>query len=220
MSATTQMVSIYGLVDPTTNQLRYVGKSTHPTKRLREHLGKRALRARTHLTSWLRSLLAQGREPEVVILEDVSADDWQDDEKFWIAYMKFLGCRLTNGTQGGEGGLLMPAARAKQAAALRGRKVKRSADHLAKIVECNKRRASDPAWLRKISAAAKARVRRDPDHMRRVSRLGSLAALAAGPYSRECAVCSKEFVSKTKPGKFCGPKCRGFDFRERHREVA
>lgn len=45
-----------------------------------------------------------GNRPESVLLEEVRGGDWEEAERFWIAYWKFLGASLTNLTEGGECG--------------------------------------------------------------------------------------------------------------------
>lgn len=37
-------------------------------------------------------------------ISDSNDTDWQDTERFWISYLKFLGCKLTNGDIGGLSG--------------------------------------------------------------------------------------------------------------------
>lgn len=94
---------IYGLRDPLTREIRYVGKSTQPIFRLRGHL-KDAKEARTHKQRWLRQLEEKGLAPELVILEEVKAPrTWQQAEREWIAKGKEMGWPLTNLTDGGEG---------------------------------------------------------------------------------------------------------------------
>ncbi|OHD16052.1 MAG: hypothetical protein A2Y38_12385 [Spirochaetes bacterium GWB1_59_5] len=114
---------IYGLIDPRTQQLRYVGKASNPTTRLSGHLqDTKPKRPNTYKSSWLKGLTSAGLLPEVVSLESVSIDEWKEAEIWWIAYVKSLGCKLTNGTIGGDGVMATPEVRAKMVAANRGRK--------------------------------------------------------------------------------------------------
>ena len=110
-------VAIYCLRCPRTGRVRYVGKSASPERRLIEHLRRTA--ARTHKTFWIQSLSLQGLAPVLEVLEWVSDSDWVDAERAWIQYMRWSGCRLVNGTEGGDGGrneaAWSPAARAKRA---------------------------------------------------------------------------------------------------------
>lgn len=118
---------IYGLVDPSTHQLRYVGKSVlSPARRLSVHKW-RAVREgkKRHSMAWIASLLAAGCEPEAFTIEVVPEnEDWVEREQFWIAYFRSLGCNLCNHTIGGEG-----QTGYKQPAEMVEKRVKRGADH-------------------------------------------------------------------------------------------
>lgn len=92
------MCYIYALVDPRNSSIRYIGKSIDPIKRLKGHLNDKAS---TKKARWIKSLLKYGLKPEVVILELVDNDKWQEYERKWIAYYKSN--LLTNHTDGGEG---------------------------------------------------------------------------------------------------------------------
>jgi hypothetical protein len=52
---------------------------------------------------WIADLLASGAEPEIIELDAVSVDVWEEAEQFWIGYLRFLGCDLLNATAGGDG---------------------------------------------------------------------------------------------------------------------
>lgn len=94
---------IYGLTDPRTGHLRYVGRSTSGSRRPFQHGQPYYLRSvRSHTSSWCQNLAAAGLRPGVVIIED-SPEDLFDAEQFWIAYFRLLGCDLTNHTEGGDG---------------------------------------------------------------------------------------------------------------------
>lgn len=117
---------IYGLLDPDTNELRYIGK-THKRRevRLAEHLNDAKDGRQTLLAVWIRSLLAKDRTPVAFVLERVpGASDWKEAEqrhiRFWrdfeghsfpITYPPMTrrslptlvsGVRLTNMTDGGD----------------------------------------------------------------------------------------------------------------------
>jgi hypothetical protein len=99
------MINIYGLVDPRTQELRYVGKTKHtPVIRLNEHIAECYRRKKNlHRLNWIKSLLREGLQPDIFVLEEVRKEDWQVAEKFWIAYFKMLGANLVNATIGGDG---------------------------------------------------------------------------------------------------------------------
>lgn len=99
---------IYGLLDPNTKELRYVGYTSNLKKRMGGHYGRYSLSHRTHKNNWLKSLLAIGQKAEAIILEErPKADDLPSAEIEMIAYLKSIGCNLTNGTEGGDGGAPM-----------------------------------------------------------------------------------------------------------------
>lgn len=96
---------IYGLIDPRTQQLRYVGKSCSGLKRPRQHRSPGGIkRATGHAGSWLRSLFAAGLRPEFCVLEEHgNSEDLLESEVFWIGYFKMIGANLTNMQAGGDG---------------------------------------------------------------------------------------------------------------------
>jgi hypothetical protein len=94
---------IYGLLDPLTGRLRYVGKSTDPAKRLRKHLREARLNPRCHRECWLKGLQDRGLRPTLIILETCSSDCWQEAERHWIALWTQAGADLVNRTAGGDG---------------------------------------------------------------------------------------------------------------------
>jgi hypothetical protein len=121
---------IYGLVDPRTGHLRYVGKSTSGLRRARMHVLPCTLRQtkNTHKGHWVQALVDVGLAPQITVLQEVAGpEDLYELEQGWISYFRGLGCPLTNATDGGPGvfGLKRqpPSAetRAKLSAAAKGR---------------------------------------------------------------------------------------------------
>ena len=95
---------IYGLTDPRTSQVRYVGQSSKGLRRPLEHGngGRSSGRCKT----WLKSLQLKGLKNGVVVLEICgSAEDLDPAERKWIAHGRSKGWGLTNMTDGGEGTL-------------------------------------------------------------------------------------------------------------------
>jgi NUMOD3 motif len=114
---------IYGLVDPRTGEVRYIGKTTYGIRRIYSHRWL-LFRDKTYKGAWLRQLIAAGLWCEVRLLEELPAEELCAAEVRWIAYARKEGWPLTNLTDGGEGthGLVRrPEHTAKIAAALRGR---------------------------------------------------------------------------------------------------
>jgi group I intron endonuclease len=95
---------IYGLLDPRTSELKYVGKTSRTLKRrLIEHLSRKELEYPCYKSNWLKSLIKEGFKPEIFCIEECSNESLNENEMFYVAYFKFLGCKLTNLTDGGEG---------------------------------------------------------------------------------------------------------------------
>lgn len=182
------MHAIYGLVDPLTGSMRYVGRSNRPTERWQEHCkGK----GRTHCAYWVASLRRMGLAPFLTILCWVPAKESGDVERRWIAHYRAMGCDLTNITPGGDGGSakghrmspeanarriaaavaatkgkpLSPEHKAKLAAAKLGRKL--TQEHKDKIGAKQKGRVKGEQERRNISAAQKGKPR-PPESLRKM----------------------------------------------------
>lgn len=96
------------------------------SERLKEHLEPGRLLRHTHKNCWLRSLTSDGVDPVIELLEEFAdKEKMHEGEIFYIAYLTFVGCSLTNGTLGGDGRRAgwkhTPESRAKMTAALTGR---------------------------------------------------------------------------------------------------
>lgn len=129
---------IYGLIDPRDGQLRYVGKSCSGMKRPRAHMGGAVMarEAGTHVGHWIRRLRAENLEPGIEVLEEhEAAQTLLEAERHFIAYFRFVGCRLTNLTDGGEGPLGRVA----------------TSQHRKKVAEANSRRIWTDESRRKAS---------------------------------------------------------------------
>ena len=104
-------VLIYGLTDPASGCIRYVGKTSCPLKkRYKEHIG-RSKEMKTHKQRWIQTVLRDGKTPGVVVLEECTEDNWSEREVFWIA--SFPKEQLTNTSAGGRGMMHTPETLAK-----------------------------------------------------------------------------------------------------------
>lgn len=99
------MVYIYGLLCPLSGEIRYIGKSIDPERRVKGHMSGARTGSYSHHTSrWLRKLERCGLAPEIVVLQEVpEGDDWRQVEREQIASAIAAGWPLTNSTAGGEG---------------------------------------------------------------------------------------------------------------------
>lgn len=95
---------IYGLTDPRTGEIRYIGKSTNGMRRPNIHSTPSCLRDETHKTHWIRELRRNGLRYGIVVLA-TTADKCELNklEKALIAKARSDGWRLTNATDGGDG---------------------------------------------------------------------------------------------------------------------
>ena len=96
---------IYGLIDPDTNEIRYIGKAIDLKTRIRNHYKPSRLISKTHKNNWINLLIKEGKRPLVTVLElDLDEEQLNEFEIKWISNYKKIGCKLTNGTDGGDGG--------------------------------------------------------------------------------------------------------------------
>lgn len=99
------MVYLYALIDPFTNQIRYIGYTTHPKARLRHHINNcnKGKYANTHKGKWISKLLSLGAEPIYKQLAEVNElNQAKLLEMELIAHYRSF-CKLTNHGNGGEG---------------------------------------------------------------------------------------------------------------------
>lgn len=96
---------IYGLIDPRTNELKYIGKSTSGLERPKAHNKANLLRKyKSKKNSWILSLKSTGLKPIIEVIEEFDSESpLNDAERFWIASIKATGADLLNMTDGGDG---------------------------------------------------------------------------------------------------------------------
>lgn len=96
-----RLTRIYGLMDPRTNQIHYVGYTTLTLQqRLAWHIHDDRNSPRT---AWLLELIQSGIMPMMVELEVVRpARLWPERERWWIQHGRNLGWPLTNVSDGGD----------------------------------------------------------------------------------------------------------------------
>lgn len=149
---------VYGLVDPRSKMIRYVGASTQGLKRPRQHWEPYYLQleGHTHKAHWIQQLLALNLVPEIFVLQTLaSADEVWDAESAWIAQLRSMGAKLTNSADGGRGAF--GCVRSEET------KRKMGAPKIGK--------PRSPEARAKMSASHKARVR-SPEEMDRARHLG------------------------------------------------
>lgn len=106
------MVQIYGLLHPVTRELRYIGKANDATERLKTHI-RDARRRRSPVLDWIRGLIAQGLQPEVMVIQTCEREEWPDLERGYIATARHIGYNLLNLANGGDEPYCPPEVRAE-----------------------------------------------------------------------------------------------------------
>jgi hypothetical protein len=94
---------IYGLFcENNPEEIRYVGKSDNPKKRLYRHLGitKRNIKLNKKLTHKENWIVKNNFNISYLVLEECDNNIWQDREKYWMSQHE----NLTNTSSGGMGG--------------------------------------------------------------------------------------------------------------------
>jgi len=110
---------IYGLKDPVSNKIRYVGKSNNPKSRLSRHICEAKEAKSVHRLCWIKGLLNIGKKPILVILEKCDVDVWGERENYWISIFP----NLTNMIDGGKFcPMLIPEIVAKMKESSKGKK--------------------------------------------------------------------------------------------------
>lgn len=104
-----ESVNIYVLIDPRTNEIRYVGKTVQSlSERLTGHRHAARRGGKSHRDRWIAQLLRCGYDVRIERVQLVSSECWEEAEKHWIAYYWSIGCPLTNMTDGGDCGPTLP----------------------------------------------------------------------------------------------------------------
>lgn len=146
---------IYILIDPATNEVRYVGQTKQSLpKRLKDHLFEPCNNKKN---TWIKGLKSSELQPQIELIDTCYSQEECDSlEIFWIAYFKYIGCRLTNMTIGGrdyEKNLRSKESRRKATRARKGYKHSEETKKKISAVHANR----SPEFRAKISAHTKAR---------------------------------------------------------------
>jgi group I intron endonuclease len=148
---------IYILIDPETNQVRYIGKTKSLKRRYNQHISE-CSKLKSHKNNWLLSLKNKNLKPEMVVIDETDKDDWISLEQWYIQLYRSWGYKLTNLTAGGEGVYghsPSQETREKMSRANKGRVV--SEETKRKLSVTIKGRKMSDETKRKVSEAAKKR---------------------------------------------------------------
>lgn len=193
-------IMVYGLYDPDTGDLRYIGKTCRGWRRIREHLCISYAKDESHKSRWLRTLFSANKLPTVkVLLVCETNEQALDAEVTAIKDARDRGERLTNITDGGEGfsGLVVtPESSAKCGAALHKRWIGLSDDARAEELERIHRNLHSPETRAKISKKLRGRKQAPTPAL-----LASYEARRGCPVSDE----TRAKLSKAHKGRVKGP---------------
>lgn len=95
-SSERQLYRIYALVDPLTGDPHYVGQTAATlADRRRDHVRKPGS---TKKGAWIRELLAEYREPQIVLIEEFTGyrREAYERESFWIRQLRSEGRPILN----------------------------------------------------------------------------------------------------------------------------
>lgn len=103
MSETT---NIYVLIDPITDEIRYLGKTEVDIRRRyaqHKYNWRREKGRLSHVNSWIKHLSENNLLPIIKLIDEVPTSEWIFWEEYWINQLKAWDCNLCNHTNGGEG---------------------------------------------------------------------------------------------------------------------
>lgn len=163
-------VFIYALCCPFTGEIRYIGKAINVRKRFYCHWHDKE---RTPKTNWISSLKRKGEKPVMQIVEEIpnsNDEDWQEVERFWISYLRFLGCRLTNLQSGGDAGKrLSEETRLKMRQSSLGKKMSAASREKMRANNIGRKRGPHrPETIEKIRRSNMGKTR-SPEHCAKLS---------------------------------------------------
>ncbi len=84
---------LYKLIDPQTKEIRYIGQTRHPEKRLNQHLKEKG---NYYKTNWVKSVLSKGLTPIFEVFLCTSRENINQEEQSWIRFYFEQGCKLVN----------------------------------------------------------------------------------------------------------------------------
>lgn len=107
-------VEIYGLIDPRSGLIRYIGKANNSISRLKSHIRDSRTR-NTPVYAWIRKLASLGFEPDIIVLSACRESEWEYEERRLIASGRRWGIGLLNLADGGDQPRCTPEQRASSA---------------------------------------------------------------------------------------------------------
>lgn len=199
---------VYVLADPRDGEIRYVGITSRTLEqRLTEHY---YAQSNDYRGKWLSKLRNIGLKPIMRLLQTFITEDALKAEIYWIKYFKDTGCKLINGTLGGEGALGRFHSKETKAKISESHKGKHlSEEHKAKLSEAGKGRVQsedtkvklsvimrarphNPEWSIKQAASLRGRIMPD-DQREKISKAGKGRKLSEETKARMSAAQLKRY---------------------------
>lgn len=99
-----ETVKIYGLIDPRTSLVSYVGQTTLSLElRLRTHINSiNSKKDKSKRKNWISHIIKSGLKITIELIDEVPKCDWEFWERHYIKLFKSCGAKLYNGTDGGN----------------------------------------------------------------------------------------------------------------------
>ena len=96
-------VYIYGLVDPNTDAIMYIGQTSQDIKaRLRDHISKaRRHNGASDKNEWISTLLSEGKKPVIELLEKTTREIKSEREAYWLEKHKETALNIAPAGAGG-----------------------------------------------------------------------------------------------------------------------
>lgn len=91
---------IYALLDPNTNERRYIGKTVDCGRRIKQHLTDASNKSKKQ---WIDTLRENSQLPVFEVVEECELKDWEAREIFHIESERQKGSLLLNVQVGGKG---------------------------------------------------------------------------------------------------------------------
>lgn len=91
-------VYIYALIDPNTNEIRYIGKTKYKAQRKAYHNYDKSNKAKAE---WINQLKIENKKPVFEILEECNESNWEKKEMLHISKAIKDGFKLLNISKGG-----------------------------------------------------------------------------------------------------------------------
>lgn len=143
-------IFIYTLSDPTTNQVRYVGKTVNLKKRYSSHICN--FNKKNKKENWVLSLKNKNEKPLMEVVDTVPYKNWEFWERYWISQFKAWGFDLVNLTEGGDN---VCSDKTRKKLKLAGKNRKQSPEAIEKTASANRGRKNTQEMKDKMSALFK-----------------------------------------------------------------